>query len=82
MIIIIIIIITIIIIIRSDGATESGSYLFASMELASQCQAFIGHFSSGSSLMQYWNMCFNHNGKKGLCPPTYDFNSGLWLDHN
>jgi len=65
---------------RSEGGTESGTFLFASIELASQCDAFIGHLGSGSTMMYHHYMCMNHAGMSGVCPPTYDMRHGLWLN--
>ena len=65
---------------RSLGGTESGTYMFASMELATQCSAFIGHFGSAFTQLYYNFLCVHHGGRHSLCPPFYDFNAGLWLD--
>jgi hypothetical protein len=65
---------------RSEGGTESGSFLFASIELASQCNAFIGHLGSGTTMMYHQYMCTRHAGLSGVCPPTYDMRQGRWLN--
>jgi hypothetical protein len=64
---------------RARGGTESGTFLFASIELASQCEGFMGHMGSGSTMMYHQSMCVAHAGLRGVCPPTYDFRQGLWL---
>lgn len=64
---------------RSQAGTESGTYLFASMELATQCEAFIGHMGCGGTMLHYQYMCMQHAGKKGICPPVYDMRRGLLL---
>jgi hypothetical protein len=64
---------------RSEGGTESGTFLFASMELATQCEGFVGHLGSGGTMMFHQYMCLHHAGLRGVCPPTYDMRTGLWL---
>lgn len=54
------------------SATESGVYLFASLKLASQCEAFVGHFGSGATKMYHYYMCTMHAGMHAVCPPTFD----------
>lgn len=58
----------------SKTSTEHGSYLFASLELAAQCEGFIGHLGSGATQLFYRRMCYYHSGKEkfDVCPPTYD----------
>ena len=65
---------------RAEGGTESGTFLFASLELATQCEGFIGHMGSGSTMMYHQYMCLNHAGTRGICPPTYDMRAGIWLN--
>ena len=65
--------------IRAEGGTESGTFLFASMELATQCEGFVGHLGSGGTMMFHQYMCLSHAGLRGVCPPTYDMRTGLWL---
>lgn len=65
---------------RSEGGTESGAFLFASIELATHCSGFVGHMKSGMAAMFYHSMCSSHAGLIGVCPPFYDFRDGLWLN--
>eukprot|EP00597_Dinobryon_sp_UTEXLB2267_P001346 CAMPEP_0170060958 /NCGR_PEP_ID=MMETSP0019_2-20121128/2709_1 /TAXON_ID=98059 /ORGANISM="Dinobryon sp., Strain UTEXLB2267" /LENGTH=473 /DNA_ID=CAMNT_0010266675 /DNA_START=382 /DNA_END=1801 /DNA_ORIENTATION=+ len=49
---------------RSHAGTASGTYLFASMELATQCEAFIGHMGCGGTMLHYQYMCMQHAGRR------------------
>ena len=62
---------------RSHGGTESGTNLMASMEIATQCEGFIGHMGCGGTSLHYEYMCIQHAGTRGICPPTYDLRNGL-----
>lgn len=63
--------------VRYGKATESGVYLHASLTLAKQCRAFIGHFGSATSVLFYTNMCHLHRHVEGHCPPAYNLANGL-----
>jgi len=63
--------------IRHRAGTESGVYLQASFIAARQCHGFIGHFGSKVSEYFYKSMCVEHGGRFGVCPPMYDFSTGL-----
>ena len=63
--------------VRYGKGTESGLYLHASLALAKQCNAFIGHFGSAATSLFYHNMCHFHRGVEGICPPAYDLSKGL-----
>jgi hypothetical protein len=57
---------------RSRGGTESGVYLFSSIQLIQQCSAFVGHMESSITRLFYSMMCHRHNGLEGYCPPLYN----------
>jgi hypothetical protein len=52
----------------SPQATENGVDFFASMALARQCSAFVGHWGSGVTHLTFHQMCHQHAGKIGICP--------------
>jgi hypothetical protein len=56
----------------SPHATENGVDFFASMALARQCSAFVGHWGSGVTHVTFHNMCYQHAGHIGMCPPACD----------
>jgi hypothetical protein len=62
---------------RFRGHSESGVYFHASLRLAQQCSAFVGHTASGVSSLFFSSMCLHHAGRYGFCPPMYDFRIGL-----
>ena len=46
---------------------------WASVKLAQQCEAFVGHFSSASTVLVYNSMCYRHGYSTFLrCPDAYD----------
>lgn len=55
---------------RSQAGTDSGVYFWAQMELASKCDAIVGHFGSGISVLLYQMMCFENFG---VCPPMFNW---------
>lgn len=67
---------------RSAAGTQSGVFLFASIELARQCSGFIAHLGAGGAMIYQQYLCLGHAGLTGVCPPTYDFRQGLWLRDN
>lgn len=57
---------------RDKSATASVEF-WASIQLAQQCEAFAGHFSSSSTLIVHRAMCFRHAHSNFLkCPPAFD----------
>jgi hypothetical protein len=56
----------------SDEATLHGVEYHASLRVAQQCQAFVGHWGSGVTHQVYQAMCFQHHTYLGQCPPTFD----------
>jgi hypothetical protein len=56
----------------SGRETSSGVEFLSTVALARQCQAFIGHFSSGFSVALYHLMCLQHGHSTGLCPHACD----------
>ena len=66
--------------IRSGGATASGVYFHASLQLVSQCQGLVANFGSGIASMMYYRMCYSHAGTTGVCPPVYDLGKKPYLN--
>ena len=62
--------------VRSSAGTASGALLHASIQLATSCQAFVGHFGSSIAHHIYRSMCFRHGPHRapifGACPPALD----------
>lgn len=54
----------------SKSATKNGVDFFASLALARQCQAFVGHWGSAISQLFYHYMCISHDMKVNTCPPA------------
>jgi hypothetical protein len=52
--------------------TLSGVEFLTGLALARQCQAFIGHFSSGFVVALYRLMCLQHGHSTGQCPNASD----------
>jgi hypothetical protein len=59
----------------SDFATENGVDFMASISIARQCQAFVGHWGSGVSHLVFQAMCFQHGLHTGHCPPACDMSA-------
>eukprot|EP01038_Epipyxis_sp_PR26KG_P013039 gene13039-17475_t len=63
---------------RYAAETDSGVYFHASLKLAQQCDAMIGHIGSAVTQMFHAVMCIQHGHKKGVCPPMYNLE---WMRH-
>lgn len=59
--------------VKNRGGTAQAVHYFASMRLVQQCESFMGHFASGATYNFYASMCVEHNGMRGVCPPSFDF---------
>jgi hypothetical protein len=57
---------------RSGAGTESGVLLHGSIELSRQCEAFVGHFGCGGTMLVYKSLCARHNHHEYVCPPSFD----------
>ncbi len=70
---------------RSGGGSSSGVYFLASLELAQQCEAFIGHGSSSVPSMFFDSMCLQHQVDgvllQGVCPVSLDIRD-KWIPEN
>jgi hypothetical protein len=60
---------------RLGAGTASGVLLHGSIELSRQCEAFVGHFGCGGTLMVYRAMCAHHDSWEYVCPPAFDVRS-------
>jgi hypothetical protein len=54
-------------------STASGIAYFATIELASQCRAIVGHSGSAVTMVMARIMCLRHFGIFGKCPLFFDF---------
>jgi hypothetical protein len=50
---------------------------FASIEVARQCEGFVGHWGSAVSQMVYTAMCFQYREHTAMCPPASDIGAEL-----
>lgn len=57
---------------RYGAGTASGILLHGSIELSRQCEAFVGHFGCGGTMIVYKSLCAQHNHKEHICPPAFD----------
>lgn len=57
---------------RYGAGTASGVLLHGSIELSRQCEAFVGHFGCGGTMLVYKSMCTQHNHREYVCPPAFD----------
>jgi hypothetical protein len=57
---------------RHSAGTASGVLLHGSIELSRQCEAFVGHFGCGGTMLVYKSMCAQHNHREYVCPPSFD----------
>jgi hypothetical protein len=57
---------------RYGAGTASGILLHGSIELSRQCEAFVGHFGCGSTVLVYRSLCAQHNHREYVCPPSFD----------
>lgn len=55
-----------------ENHLANGVNFWASIEIARQCTAFVGHFGSSISIMVYQAMCHHHRGVTGQCPLAAD----------
>jgi len=60
---------------RSTGGTASGTFWWGSIELARQCEGFIGHFGSGATMFFHKQLCEYHRDYENVCPPSFDVRS-------
>jgi hypothetical protein len=62
---------------RTFAETESGIFLFAQLELMTQCEGLFAHFDSQFAEFILQAMCIAHGPlgarKSNQCPPTFDF---------
>lgn len=57
---------------RYGAGTASGVLLHGSIELSRQCEAFVGHFGCGGTMLVYKSLCAQHNHREYVCPPSFD----------
>ena len=57
---------------RSKGGTASGTFWWGSIELARQCEGFVGHFGSSSTTFFHNQLCQQHLDFEDVCPATFD----------
>jgi hypothetical protein len=57
---------------RYGAGTASGVLLHGSIELSRQCEAFVGHFGCGGTMLVYKSLCAQHNQREHVCPPAFD----------
>jgi len=60
---------------RSSGGTASGTFWWGSIELARQCEGFVGHFGSGATMFFHNQLCQQHLDFENACPATFDVRS-------
>ncbi len=58
---------------RTKMGTQSGVFMFASLQLMRQCSGLFAHFDSQFAEYVLQQMCVQHANKKYVCPPTFDF---------
>jgi len=57
---------------RSSGGTVSGTFWWGSIELARQCEGFVGHFGSGATMFFHKQLCELHQDFENTCPASFD----------
>jgi hypothetical protein len=57
---------------RSKGGTASGTFWWECIELARQCEGFVGHFGSGATMFFHNQLCQQHLDFENVCPVTLD----------
>ena len=57
---------------RFKAGTASGVLLHGSIEASRQCEAFVGHFGCGGTMLVYKSLCAQHNHREYVCPPSLD----------
>ena len=57
---------------RYGAGTASGVLLHGSIEASRQCEAFVGHFGCGGTMLVYKSLCAQHNHREHVCPPSFD----------
>ena len=60
---------------RYGAGTQSGVLLHGSIELSRQCEAFVGHFGCGGTMLVYKALCAQSNHREHVCPPSFDVRS-------
>jgi len=60
---------------RYGAGTQSGVLLHGSVELSRQCEAFVGHFGCGGTMLVYKALCAQSNHREHVCPPSFDVRS-------
>lgn len=60
---------------RYGAGTQSGVLLHGSIELSRQCEAFVGHFGCGGTMLVYKALCAQSNHREHVCPPAFDVRS-------
>ena len=54
------------------GTFNSSIDFWASITMARQCQAVVGHLGSAAFVVIYNNLCYFHDNRFFQCPPLYD----------
>ena len=54
------------------GTFNSSVDFWASITMARQCQAVVGHMGSAAFVVIYNNLCYYHDNQFFKCPPVYD----------
>jgi hypothetical protein len=55
------------------GSTQSGVSYMSAIQLARECNAFVGHTGSAVTNLFMSNLCIRHYGVTGDCPVMFDF---------
>lgn len=61
---------------RSIG-TAAGVFFHATIDMVQECDALLGHFTSGVPMTFAGAMCHHHAGMEGICPPVYNLKQKL-----
>lgn len=54
------------------GTFNSSVDFWASITMARQCQAVVGHLGSAAFVVIYNNLCYHHDNQFFTCPPLYN----------
>jgi len=60
---------------RSKAGTASGTFWWGSIELARQCEGFVGHFGSSATVFFHYELCEHHLDFENTCPSSFDVRS-------
>ena len=57
---------------NGERQTEMGVDFLASVVVARQCTAYVGHWGSAIGFHVFYSMCLQHGDTVGQCPPACD----------